>query len=421
MLQPAAHVAHGLLQTPSLMTQLASRDEATVYAVHEVSENTLYLVLQPANPRLLLATPSEHSFFEALQLAESQYLLAALFVFLSAHSVVLPVLTPSPPATAALNHPTLRFIRILQLLKQQVMSSQAFQSVPQLPGGLLQIVPTLRVAFLHTQPDAAARAQDPEWRPKSGHEEAVRLLIRKCHAVFGDKSSSSLPLCDPGQVLHIFSPPSHASPALAASHHILQHGFGDLGAPILPQPTPDPFVFLRTALNKTRRSSSTETWVSGVLAVSSAFLADSVLATRSQNLALPEFTFSHQNAISLVGSAFEAYCQDLPPLYSRTAHSQRLQNAISLLTASACGPAVGEAIAELNKRCTAYFTPDRQLCDAASLSDHLCILAVHKDTPHKSEVPIAEYCLCGQTRRDRGDYFTTTPEITRFFRNIRLL
>ncbi|XP_063893885.1 nonsense-mediated mRNA decay factor SMG8 [Helicoverpa armigera] len=116
--------------------------------------------------------------------------------------------------------------------------------------------------------------------------------------------------------------------------------------------------------------------------------------------------FSQARCAKVLPIAQASYAEGLPAHYSSQHHAHKVSVALGVLSSMARGPLARSAGARLRAACAATWRA-RSLCEALSLTGHVCIEPDHDSSKeHSSGVRYVSACNCGRCKCSREDPYT---------------
>ncbi|KAJ8718854.1 hypothetical protein PYW07_016410 [Mythimna separata] len=116
--------------------------------------------------------------------------------------------------------------------------------------------------------------------------------------------------------------------------------------------------------------------------------------------------FSQARCAKVLPIAQASYAEGLPSHYSSQHHAHKVNLALGVLDSMARGPLARGARARLRAACAALWR-NRSLCEALSLTGHVCIEPEHDSSKeHSSGVRYISACNCGRSKCSREDPYT---------------
>ncbi|XP_022826368.1 protein SMG8 [Spodoptera litura] len=116
--------------------------------------------------------------------------------------------------------------------------------------------------------------------------------------------------------------------------------------------------------------------------------------------------FSQARCAKVLPIAQASYAEGLPAHYSSQHHAHKVSVALGVLDSMARGPLARGARARLSAACTALWRT-RSLCEALSLTGHVCIEPEHDSSKeHSSGVRYISACNCGRCKWSREDPYS---------------
>ncbi|CAH0582896.1 unnamed protein product [Chrysodeixis includens] len=116
--------------------------------------------------------------------------------------------------------------------------------------------------------------------------------------------------------------------------------------------------------------------------------------------------FSQARCAKVLPIAQASYAEGLPPHYSSQHHAHKVSVALGVLASMARGPLARGARARLRAACAAIWRT-RSLCEALSLTGHVCIEPEHDSSKeHSSGVRYISACNCGRCKCSREDPYS---------------
>ncbi|XP_075976276.1 nonsense-mediated mRNA decay factor SMG8 [Anticarsia gemmatalis] len=116
--------------------------------------------------------------------------------------------------------------------------------------------------------------------------------------------------------------------------------------------------------------------------------------------------FSQARCAKVLPIAQASYAEGLPPHYSSQHHAHKVGVALGVLDSMARGPLARGARARLRSAC-AQIWRTRSLCEALSLTGHVCIEPEHDSSKeHSSGVRYIAACNCGRCKCSRDDPYS---------------
>ncbi|KAM3966969.1 LOW QUALITY PROTEIN: nonsense-mediated mRNA decay factor SMG8 [Aphomia sociella] len=126
--------------------------------------------------------------------------------------------------------------------------------------------------------------------------------------------------------------------------------------------------------------------------------------------------FSQARCAKVLPIAQASYAEGLPAHYSSQHHAHKAGVALGVLQSMARGPLAAAARARLQAACRATWR-SRSLCEAASLTQHPCILPEHDSSvEHSSGVRYISACSCGRSKCSREDPYSLRRANHGFYR-----
>ncbi|XP_053605964.1 nonsense-mediated mRNA decay factor SMG8 [Plodia interpunctella] len=116
--------------------------------------------------------------------------------------------------------------------------------------------------------------------------------------------------------------------------------------------------------------------------------------------------FSQARCAKVLPIAQASYAEGLPSHYSSQHHAHKVSVALGVLESMARGPLAAGARARLAAACRAVWGA-RSLCEAPSLTHHVCMLPHHDNSKeHSSGVRYIAACNCGRSKSSREDPYS---------------
>ncbi|CAH0673844.1 unnamed protein product [Spodoptera exigua] len=116
--------------------------------------------------------------------------------------------------------------------------------------------------------------------------------------------------------------------------------------------------------------------------------------------------FSQARCAKVLPIAQASYAEGLPAHYSSQHHAHKVSVALGVLDSMARGPLSRGARARLSAACAAIWRT-RSLCEALSLTGHVCIEPEHDSSKeHSSGVRYISACNCGRCKWSREDPYS---------------
>lgn len=157
---------------------------------------------------------------------------------------------------------------------------------------------------------------------------------------------------------------------------------------------------------------SAPAWRAAAQALSAVYLAPVARAQdEPASLALydalaTDVRFSQARCAKVLPIAQASYAEGLPAHYSSQHHAHKVSLALGVLDSMARGPLARGARARLSAACTAIWRT-RSLCEALSLTGHVCIEPEHDSSKeHSSGVRYISACNCGRCKWSREDPYS---------------
>ncbi|CAB3235309.1 unnamed protein product [Arctia plantaginis] len=125
--------------------------------------------------------------------------------------------------------------------------------------------------------------------------------------------------------------------------------------------------------------------------------------------------FSQARCAKVLPIAQASYAEGLPAHYSSQHHAHKVGVALGVLDSMARGPLARGARARLRSACAAIWRT-RSLCEALSLTGHVCIEPEHDSSKeHSSGVRYVSACNCGRCKCSREDPYSVRKANNTFY------
>ncbi|XP_042242622.1 protein smg8-like isoform X2 [Homarus americanus] len=149
-----------------------------------------------------------------------------------------------------------------------------------------------------------------------------------------------------------------------------------------------------------------------------------------QILVETEVRFSDARCAKVLPLAISAYKDGLPPHYTHMHHQEKLELALSVLSAQARGPMYEEYVSQLEDACERIWQDGRMGCETLSLTGNTCKHPRHKipnDPDDDSSLPVMthnsgimyiSFCNCGRRQGQREDSFSVKTANHSFYQQL---
>lgn len=149
-----------------------------------------------------------------------------------------------------------------------------------------------------------------------------------------------------------------------------------------------------------------------------------------QNLVETEVRFSDARCAKVLPLAISAYKDGLPPHYTQMHHQEKMELALSVLSAQARGPMYEDYVTQVEKACEQIWQDGRMGCETLSLTGNTCKHPRHKtpqDTDDESSLPVLDhksgvvyisFCNCGRRQGQRDDSFSAKAANYTFYQQL---
>ncbi|KAG7157524.1 SMG8-like, partial [Homarus americanus] len=134
-----------------------------------------------------------------------------------------------------------------------------------------------------------------------------------------------------------------------------------------------------------------------------------------QILVETEVRFSDARCAKVLPLAISAYKDGLPPHYTHMHHQEKLELALSVLSAQARGPMYEEYVSQLEDACERIWQDGRMGCETLSLTGNTCKHPRHK-IPNDPDDD--SFCNCGRRQGQREDSFSVKTANHSFYQQL---